>query len=176
MQDNGTTVHKQGTSKQLHTDLGAGGGGSGDVATNLFLSEGLSATFLFSAKFLPWFKLTTRLATGITGCWGKAGVESDWQNLEWEPPSETVCRSGGGLWCGGGWGWVLCVTVFKTFSCSTLLLLDLVSKLWILKMNKSEINKLTVKPSKIVCTCAIQCPLGTKRGSLKLRAQLQKAS
>ena len=53
MQDNGTTVCKQGTSKQSHTDLGAGGGGSGDVATNLLLSEGLSATFLFSAKFLP---------------------------------------------------------------------------------------------------------------------------
>lgn len=36
-----------------HTDLGAGGGGRGDVGTNLLLSEGPSATCLFAARFLP---------------------------------------------------------------------------------------------------------------------------
>ena len=46
-------LHKQGTLQQSLTDLGAGGGGRGEVATNLLLSEGLSATFLLSAKFLP---------------------------------------------------------------------------------------------------------------------------
>ena len=36
-----------------YTDLGAGGGGSGNVGANLLLSEGPSATFLFAAIFLP---------------------------------------------------------------------------------------------------------------------------
>ena len=77
-----------------HTDLGAGGGGSGDVGTNLLLSEGPSATFPFAARF----KLTTKLSTGITGCdhWG--GAESDRKNLPWDPPSDIVCLGGGGLW------------------------------------------------------------------------------
>ena len=35
-----------------YTDFGAGGGGRGDVGTNLLLSAGPSM-FLFSAKLLP---------------------------------------------------------------------------------------------------------------------------
>jgi len=84
--------------------LGAGGGGSGDVGTNLLLSEGPSVTCLFAATFLPWFKLTTRLSTGITGCDRGGGAESDRKNRPWDPPSDIVCLGGGGLWCGGGLG------------------------------------------------------------------------
>ena len=36
-----------------HTDLGAGGGGSGDVGVNLVLSEGPSVRDLFATRFLP---------------------------------------------------------------------------------------------------------------------------
>lgn len=38
--------------KRRHTDLGAGGGGRGEVRGNLLLSAGPWAMFLFSTKFV----------------------------------------------------------------------------------------------------------------------------
>ena len=38
--------------KRRHTDLGAGGGGRGEVGGNLLLSAGPWAMFLFSTKFV----------------------------------------------------------------------------------------------------------------------------
>ena len=62
-------------SKKAHTDLGAGGGGgSGDVGTNLLLSNGLSSV-LFSVKFLPWFNFTT------SECGGSGAADSDRMTL-----------------------------------------------------------------------------------------------
>ena len=121
-----------------HTDFGAGGGGSVDVGvTNLLLSEGPSATCLFAATFLPWFKLTTRLPTGITGSDRGGGAESDRKNLPLDPPSDIVCLGGGGLWWGGGLGWVLVWdTAVRLLSWSVLPLLDLVSKLCKLQTHK----------------------------------------
>lgn len=122
------------------TDLGAGGGGSGAVGTNRLLSDGPWVRFLLFARLRPWFKLTTRLSTGITGCdqWGWGGADSDLWNLVWDPPSDAVCLGGGGLWWGGALVWALVWrTEFVQLSWSVLLLLDLVSKLWILQTKEN---------------------------------------
>ena len=57
--------------KRRHTDLGAGGGGRGEVGGNLLPSAGPWAMFLFSTKFVWRPKLTTRLPIMVVDdCWG----------------------------------------------------------------------------------------------------------